>query len=59
MNRFNFIKTFRGQLFVVLAVLLLITLGVQYYLNLQTEQQNAQRLKQQENALVAGLALGF
>jgi len=43
----------------ILAVLLIATLGVQYYLNLQTEQLNLRIRKRQEQALVAGITLGF
>lgn len=55
----NFFNTFRGRLLIVLAFLLITTLGVQYYLNLQTEQLNLRIRKRQEQALVAGIALGF
>jgi signal transduction histidine kinase len=55
----NFFNTFRGRLLLVLAVLLVATLGVQYYLNLQTERENAQRRERMEKALVAGITLGF
>lgn len=58
MDKFNFLNTFRGKLLVVLAVLLVVTLGVQYYLNLQTERENAERRRRQEKVLVAGIALG-
>ena len=59
MQNFNFLKTFRGKLLVILAFLLLMTLGVQYYLNLKTENDNAVLREQQEKALVAGITLGF
>jgi signal transduction histidine kinase len=55
----NFFQTFRGRLLLVLAILLIATLGVQYYLNLQTEQQNEKLREAQEQALVAGISLGF
>ncbi|MGI8468286.1 MAG: ATP-binding protein [Pyrinomonadaceae bacterium] len=55
----NFLKTFRGRLLVILAILLIATLGVQYYLNLETERQNERLREQQTQALVAGIALGF
>ncbi|MCS6873712.1 MAG: ATP-binding protein [Pyrinomonadaceae bacterium] len=51
-------SSFRFRLLLVLAFLLVITLGVQYYLNLRTEQQNAILRKKQEQALVAGIVLG-
>ncbi|MBX7173643.1 MAG: HAMP domain-containing protein [Pyrinomonadaceae bacterium] len=55
----NFLKTFRVRLLIILAILLIATLSVQYYLNLQTERQNEQLREVQEQALVAGIALGF
>ncbi|CAN5207482.1 HAMP domain-containing sensor histidine kinase [soil metagenome] len=54
----NFLKTFRGRLLIILAFLLIATLGVQFYLNLFTERDNAKRRAMQEQALVAGIALG-
>jgi signal transduction histidine kinase len=54
----NFLKTFRGRLLVILAILLIATLGFQYYLNLQTQNENNQLREMQEQALVAGFALG-
>lgn len=55
----NFLNTFRGRLLVVLAFLLIATLSVQYYLNLRTQMENNDFRKIQEQALVAGIALGF
>lgn len=55
----NFLNTFRGRLLVILLVLLLATLGVQYYLNLRTERQNERLREKQTQALVAAVALGF
>ena len=54
----NFFKTFRGKLLIVLAILLIATLGVQYYLNLKTQDDNNDALEAQAQALVAGFALG-
>ena len=54
----NFLNTFRGRLLVILAFLLVATLGVQLYLNVKTERENANLRQLQENALVAGIALG-
>lgn len=51
-------SSFRFRLLLVLAFLLVVTLSVQYYLNLRTEQQNAILRKKQEQALVAGIVLG-
>ena len=36
----TFLNTFRGRLLLILAFLLITTLGVQYYLNLLTQRQN-------------------
>ncbi len=54
----NFFNTFRGKLLIVLAFLLIATLGVQLYLNFRNELKNAETRKMQEQALVAGIALG-
>jgi signal transduction histidine kinase len=54
----NFFNTFRGRLIVILAILLITTLGVQYYLNYQNEQENKRLRESQEQALVAGISLG-
>jgi signal transduction histidine kinase len=55
----NFFNTFRGRLLVILALLLIATLGVQYYLNLKTQRENSNLREMQTQALVAGIALGI
>ena len=55
----NFFNTFRGRLLVILAVLLIVTLGLQYYLNLKTQRENNTLREMQTQALVAGIALGI
>ncbi len=50
--------SFRTRLLLVLAALLITTLGVQYYLNLLAERNNARLRERQEQALIAGVALG-
>ncbi|CAN5608223.1 ATP-binding protein [soil metagenome] len=55
----NFFNTFRGRLLIILAFLLVATLGVQYYLNLRTQRENNNLRAMQEQALVAGMVLGF
>ncbi len=55
----NFLNTFRGRLLIILAFLLITTLGVQYYLNLKTQRENNNLRAMQEQALVAGMVLGF
>lgn len=54
----DFLNTFRGRLLLILAVLLITTLGVQYYLNLVTQQDNDKLRDEQSRALVTGIALG-
>jgi signal transduction histidine kinase len=55
----NFLKTFRGRLLVILAVLLIVTLSLQYYLNLKTQRENNDLRQIQNQALLAGMTLGF
>ena len=55
----GFLSTFRGRLLLILALLLVATLGVQYYLNLRTQQDNNELREAQEQSIVAGIALGF
>ena len=55
----SFFNTFRGRLLLILAFLLLATLGIQYYLNLLTQRENNNLRQMQEQALVAGITLGF
>lgn len=55
----RFFNTFRGRLLLTLALLLVATLSVQYYLNLITQRQNNDLLEAQTQALVAGITLGF
>src|SRR6476659_3617982 len=55
----SFFRTFRGRLLMILLFLLVTTLGVQYYLNLLTENQNARQREMQDRAIFAGIALGL
>jgi signal transduction histidine kinase len=55
----SFFHTFRGRLLFILALLLIATLGIQYFLNLKMERENERLREKQEQALVAGIALGF
>ena len=55
----TFFNTFRGRLLLILALLLITTLGFQYYLNLLTQQENSRLREAQAQALVAGITLGF
>ena len=54
----NFLNTFRARLLIILVILLITTLGFQYYLNLRTQAENNRLREKQEQALVAGFALG-
>lgn len=54
----NFFNTFRARLLIILIILLMTTLGFQYYLNLKTQEENIRLREKQEQALVAGFALG-
>ncbi len=54
----DFFRTFRGRLLLILAFLLVATLGVQFYLNLRTQNENDSLRAMQEKALVAGFSLG-
>lgn len=59
MNLLTFIYSFRARLLFVLAALLVMTLGVQYYLNYREQEANASVIAQQEQALAVGMALAF
>jgi signal transduction histidine kinase len=54
----QFINSFRVRLLLVLAALLIAMLGVQYYLNVLAERNNARIIAEQEQALAAGIELG-
>ncbi len=52
------LNSFRVRLVALLAVLLGLTLGVQYYLNVRSVRSNAHLIVEQEQAIMAGFALG-
>jgi signal transduction histidine kinase len=52
------LNSFRARLLLLLAVLLGLTLGVQYYVNVRSVRRNAQMIVEQEQAIMAGVALG-
>lgn len=54
-----FFNTFRARLLIILAILLVATLGVQLYISVNTRRENIRLRELQEDALVAGIALGF
>ncbi|HYY59131.1 MAG TPA: ATP-binding protein [Pyrinomonadaceae bacterium] len=58
MRAVKLISSFRVRLLLVLAALLIMTLGVQYYLNLLASRTNARVIAEQEQALAAGVELG-
>ena len=59
MSTLPHIASFRLRLLLLLAALLGLTLGVQYYVNLRKVQSNTQLLAEQEQAIMAGVALGL
>lgn len=54
----NFFNTFRGRLLIILALLLVATLTVQYFLNLRTQKENDELREAHSQALLAGFAIG-
>jgi hypothetical protein len=56
--KFSFLESFRARLIALLVILLGLTLGLQYYVNLRAVRRNAQMLVEQEQAIMAGIALG-
>ncbi|MBA3805711.1 MAG: HAMP domain-containing protein [Acidobacteria bacterium] len=58
MKALNIFYSFRMRLLLVLALLLIVTLFVQYYLNLRAERNNSRIRERQEQALIAGVTLG-
>lgn len=55
----NFFNTFRARLLIILAILLIATLGVQLYISVNNRWENIRLRELQEDALVAGITLGF
>src|SRR2546429_1013340 len=58
MNVLRLISSFRARLLLVLAALLILTLGTQYLLNLRAARANRVLREQQADALIAALRLG-
>jgi signal transduction histidine kinase len=58
MKEFRLISSFRVRLLLVLAALLIVTLGTQYLLNLRAGRNSRRLREMQEQALIAGVALG-
>ena len=53
------IRSFRARLLLLLALMLGLTLGIQYYFNLRTVRNNARMIIEQEQAIMTGIALGL
>jgi signal transduction histidine kinase len=58
MKIFRLTSSFRGRLLLVLAALLVLTLGTQYLLNLRAGRNNRRLREIQQQALVAGVSFG-
>jgi signal transduction histidine kinase len=52
------LNSFRVRLLLLLAALLVLTLSVQYYVNLRSARSTAQFIVKQQQAIMAGVALG-
>jgi signal transduction histidine kinase len=52
------LNSFRVRLLLLLAALLVLTVGVQYYVSLRAAQRNTQLIAEQQQAIMAGFALG-
>jgi signal transduction histidine kinase len=53
------IRSFRARLLLLLALMLGLTLGVQYYFNLRTVKSNAHMIVEREQAIMTGVALAM
>lgn len=53
------LKSFRARLLLLLALMLGLTLGVQYYVNSRSVKKNTQVIMEQQQAIVTGVALGL
>ena len=53
------VESFRARLLLLLALMLGLTLGIQYYFNLRTVKNNATMIIEQEKAIMTGIALGL
>src|SRR6185312_6138888 len=53
------IQSFRARLLLLLALMLGLTLGIQYYFNLRAVRANASMIVEQEQAIMTGIALGL
>lgn len=55
----NFLNTFRGRLLLILTLMLVASIGVQYYLNLLTQRENIELRDEQNRSLVSAFAVAF
>src|SRR5215211_5082047 len=53
------VESFRARLLLLLALMLGLTLGIQYYFNLRTVKNNARMIIEQEQAIMTGIGLGL
>ena len=53
------VQSFRARLLLLLALMLGLTLGIQYYFNVRTVRANARMIIEQEQAIMTGIALGI
>lgn len=53
------VESFRARLLLLLALMLGLTLGIQYYFNLKAVKANARMIIEQEQAIMTGVALGM
>jgi signal transduction histidine kinase len=53
------VESFRARLLLLLALMLGLTLGIQYYFNLRAVRANARMIIEQEQAIMTGFALGL
>jgi len=53
-----FLNSFRVRLLLLLAALLMLTLSVQYYVNLRSVRSNTRFIVEQQKAIMAGVTLG-
>ena len=59
MSLTSVIRSFRARLLLLLALMLGLTLGVQYYFNLRTVRANAHMIVEREQAIMTGIALAM
>src|SRR5687767_1065478 len=53
------VESFRARLLLLLALMLGLTLGIQYYFNLRAVKTNARMIIEQEQAIMTGIGVGL